>query len=75
MRGEHKYRILVKVGNLDSGPADMKKYRTSNLLKFTEFLDKTWPTWKWFNVYDKKTDRQLGNFTNKDRPNNKYVEF
>ncbi|MEQ8580098.1 MAG: hypothetical protein RIB01_15420 [Balneola sp.] len=53
----------------------MKKYRTSNLLKFTEFLDETWPTWKWFNVYDKKTDRQLGNFTNKDRPSGKYIEI
>lgn len=68
MSGEHLYRVIVKIGNKLSGEAHTLKYRTSNLLKFTEFLDIKWPEWRWYNVYDKKTGAQVGNFTKFDRP-------
>jgi len=65
---EHKYRIIVKVDN-----DRFVKYRTSDLLSFTKFLDESWNGWRWFNVYDKKTDLQIASFTNKNRPQNKVI--
>ncbi len=44
------------------------KYHVNNLIKFTQFLDKTYPGWRWFNVFDQKTKNQIGNFTNHNRP-------
>jgi len=44
------------------------KYHVRNLIKFTQFLDKDYPDWRWFNVFDKKTKNQLGNFTKTNRP-------
>lgn len=51
------------------------KYHVRNLIKFTQFLDQTYPGWRWFNVYDKKTKNQLGNFTTKQRPTAAKIEL
>ena len=63
-----KYQIIAKVGR-----NDFKKWNASNLLTLTNFLDKKYPSWRWFNVYDKKTKNQLANYTNKKRPTTKSV--
>ena len=58
------YTIITKVGE-----QRFVKYRNvSNLLRFTDFLDKKFPTWKYFNVYDKKSKKQIASFTINNRP-------
>jgi len=47
---------------------EFHKYHVRNLLKFTAWLDTKYPDWKWFNVYDKKSKNQIGNFTKTNRP-------
>ncbi len=54
---------------------DFHKYHVRNLLKFTAWLDVKFPGWKWYNVYDKKTKNQIGNFTNKQRPTAAKIEI
>ena len=66
-----RYIAIVKIRNNDDGTAYCVKYRFNNLLKFTEFLDKRWSEWKWFNVYSNKgmnKEKQIANFTNRNRP-------
>ncbi|UZR95303.1 hypothetical protein [Chondrinema litorale] len=65
---ERKYRCIVKVSG-----EKFVKYNTSNLLDFTDFLDKKYPNWRWFNVYNKKNRKQIGSFTKKRRPNQKNI--
>jgi len=62
-----KYRVIAKVEN-----KKFVKYHVNNLLLFTKFLDTHFVGWRWFNVYDKKTGEQLGNFTSKQRPTKRY---
>jgi hypothetical protein len=59
-------RIIVKV-NQDS----YHKYHSKNLLSFVKFLDKDYPTWRYFNVYDGNTERQIANYTKNNRPTTK----
>lgn len=69
-----RYIAIVKIKNNPDGTAHCVKYRFSNLLKFTLFLDKKWPEWKWYNVYsdlEHNKGTQLGSFTKIKRPNNK----
>ena len=63
-----RYVCIVKVAD-----QHFVKYRLNDLLKFTAFLDTRWASWRWFNVYDKKTKQQIANFTNRRRPNNSVV--
>jgi hypothetical protein len=66
-----KYIGIVKVADNPDGSAKCLKYRFDDLLKFTNFLDKDWRTWRWFNVYANRGNnkgQQLNNFTNKRRP-------
>lgn len=63
-----KYKVIAKVDK-----EKFVKYNVNNLLKFTEFLDNNFSGWRWFNVYDKKTKKQLGNYTNKHRPSTRYI--
>lgn len=49
------------------------KYRLNNLLSFTSFLDKQYPKWRWFNVYEKETKKQLASFTTKNRPDKAFL--
>ncbi len=65
------YIAIVKIANNKDGTARCVKYRFNCLLKFTNFLDKKWSEWKWYNVFSNKgTNKgmQLANFTNRNRP-------
>jgi len=71
-----KYIAIVKIRNNKDGTAKCVKYRFDNLLKFTEFLDRKWSEWKWYNVFsnggnNKKT--QIANFTNRNKPTKSHV--
>jgi len=63
-----KYTCIVKIGNNPDRSAKCVKYRLNDLLKFTSFIDKNFPEWKWFNVYSKKTRAQLMSFTKYKKP-------
>lgn len=59
-----RYTVIIKV-NEDR----FIKYRNvNNLVKLVAFLDNNFPEWKYFNVYDKKTRQQVGNFTQNNKP-------
>jgi hypothetical protein len=62
------YRIWVKIENDKT-----ITYRSSDLLNFTKFLNKSYPTWRFFNVYDKETGQQLASFTKSNQPQTKRV--
>lgn len=66
MKNKKKYKVIAKVDN-----DKFVKYNVNNLIKFSEFLDKNFNGWRWFNVYRYDSNgqgEQLGNFTNKNRP-------
>jgi len=67
-----KYRVITKIGNNSDGSAQCVRYRCSDLVSYCRFLDKTFPSWTWTNVYDKETGVQLGNFTKFSRPTVKH---
>jgi len=62
------YVCVVKICNRPNGSAYCIKYHVNNLLKFTRFLDRQWPVWKWFNVFDNHTALQVTSFTNRRKP-------
>ena len=62
-----KYKVIVKVS-----PDRFVKYRSSNLLSFVAFLDKSYPSWRYMNVYD-RTGQQVANFTCKNKPTTKVL--
>jgi hypothetical protein len=68
-----KYKVIAKVGNLPDGKAKCVKYRVTNLVKFTVFLDHQFPDWRWFNVYDNKTGQQIASYTRNNRPSNRHA--
>ena len=61
---ENKYICIVKVG------ADkfIKYSYVRNLMSFTNFLDKNFPAWRWYNVFWRPTGQQLASFTKNNRP-------
>lgn len=63
-----KYIVIAKVGN-----DKFIKHHVSNLLLYTNYLDKNWSDWRWFNVFDKKTKEQITSFTKNRRPNKSFV--
>ena len=66
-----RYVAIVKTGNNPDGSAHCVKYRLTDLLKFTGFLDKKWTGWRWFNIYSNQGQNkggQIASFTNKKRP-------
>ena len=68
-----KYKVIVKVSI-----NKFCKWRCSNLLSMTKFLDKEHPDWRWFNVYDNNESsptyrNQLANFTRTNRPGSKVI--
>jgi hypothetical protein len=72
----NKYVVIVKIKNNPDGTAHCVRYRVSNLIKFTQFLDKKWVAWKWFNVYSYTgiyKGVQLANFTKDNRPGSRSV--
>lgn len=58
-----EYRVVVKITN-----EKWLKYHVHSFLKFTNWLDKNFPEWKFYNVYDPKTGYQIANFTKNNRP-------
>ena len=58
-----KYVVIAKVGN-----NKFIKHNVSNLLLYTNYLDKNWSSWRWFNVFDKSTKKQITSFTKNKRP-------
>jgi hypothetical protein len=72
----NKYAVIVKVKNNPDGTAHCLKYRVTDLIKFTQFLDKNWAAWRWFNVYSNtgiNKGEQLANFTKNKKPESKFV--
>ena len=63
-----KYTCIVKIRNNPDSSAKCLKYRLNDLLKFTSFLDRNYPEWKWFNVFSKETKMQIMSFTKNRRP-------
>ena len=71
-----KYIAIVKIHNNENGSAYCVKYRFNDLLNFTQFLDKKWPGWKWYNVFANTGDKkgvQLASFTKYRRPFKKCI--
>ena len=76
MTTSKKYKAIVKIKNNPDGTAYCVKYRFDDLLKFTNFLDSSWSTWKWFNVFSNKNEnknQQLGSFTKNNKPISRYI--
>jgi len=63
-----KYKCIVKVE-----AQKFLKYHVNNLLSFTRFLDREYPNWVWFNVYDVNTKKQITNYTKFNKPRYKTV--
>jgi hypothetical protein len=66
----------VKLSNNPNGTARCLKYRFNDLKLFTEYLDKKWQSWKWYNVYANQGElkgQQLGSFTKNNKPKNKTI--
>ncbi len=71
-----RYKIIAKIENNPDDTARCVKYRVTDLKKFTEFLDKKWAGWKWFNVYSNSGVnkwKKLANFTKNRRPESSFV--
>ena len=51
------------------------RYHVTDLIKFTSFLDLKHPSWKYFTVFDYKTQEQIGNFTINQRPTKRRVSM
>ena len=63
-----KYNVIVK-----SSSEKYLKYKVTDLLLFTEFLDKKFNGWLYFNVYDYKTREHLGSFQQTNRPKKRKI--
>lgn len=67
------YKVICKVDS-----EKFVKYRTSNLIDFSNFLDKSYPGWRYFNVYSnikssEYYEKQIANFTRNNKPQRKIV--
>lgn len=69
-----KYIVIAKVGNNPDGTAQAIRHHVNDLIRYTAFLDRAFPGWRWFNVYDSKKRVQIANYTTKDRPIAKWVK-
>ena len=68
-----KYKVIAKVGVHTDGSAHCVKHNVTDLLKYTNYLDNTWPDWRWLNVFDKESRKQLASFTKYIKPEQKWV--
>lgn len=62
-----RYICIVKT------PDKHLRYHVNDLIKFTSFLDVEHSTWKYFNVYDSKTQDQVANYTINQRPGKRTI--
>jgi len=61
--------VKVKIGKRPEGLDHHIWYEyVSDLLKFTNFLDKAFPGWTYYNVYNRVSGGQIGSFTKFKRP-------
>ena len=68
-----KYKVIAKIGN-----DEFAKWNVNNLIKFTKFLDKNYPNWRGFNVYEYRKEgngQQIANFTTNNRPRTAFVRL
>lgn len=66
-----KYKVIAKVGN-----DKFVKYNVNNLVQFSLFLDRQFPDWRYFNVYNytnNDSGNQIGNYTKNQRPINSLI--
>lgn len=73
-----RYIAIIKIRNNPDGTAYCVKYRFNDLMKFTEFLDRNWTGWKWFNVFSNRGNNkgmQVASFTNKKRPVTNIIKY
>ena len=71
-RKKKKYKVIAKVGN-----EHFVKYNVNNLRMFVKFLDRKFPDWRWFNVFEytkDSTGRQLDSFTKNKRPVSGFIQ-
>jgi hypothetical protein len=69
MKEVKKYKVIAKVSD-----TKFVKYNVNNLVLFTNFLDKNFSDWRWFNVYSKSEgNEQIANFTNRNRPTKRFI--
>lgn len=59
-----KRSVIVKV----DAEKFVKYDYVNNLVSFTGFLDRTFPNWRYMNVFDRKSKTQIANFTRKNKP-------
>ena len=72
----NKYVVIVKIKNNPDRTVHCVKYRVTDLIKLTEFLDRKWTGWLWYNVYSNtgvNKGEQLANFTKNKRPETRFV--
>ncbi|HEX7413378.1 MAG TPA: hypothetical protein VF411_04970 [Bacteroidia bacterium] len=55
---------IAKIGNNPDKTAKCVKYRTNDLAKFANFLDRKHPEWTWYNVFLKETGKQAMSLQN-----------
>jgi len=73
---EHKYTVIAKTGTKSENNEKWYKWHTSDLVKFTQFLDREYRDWKFFNVYANTGERkreQIANYTRFSRPINRTI--
>ncbi len=71
LKEQKKYKVIAKIDS-----KDFVKYNVNDLIKFTAFLDTSYPNWRWFNVYrytKEGNGEQLQSFTTKNRPASKFI--
>jgi len=66
-----KYKVIAKVEN-----DKFVKYNVNSLTLFTSFLDRQFPDWRYFNVYEYSKDdsgEQIENYTKNRRPTSRFI--
>jgi hypothetical protein len=67
MEKNSSYKAIVVIpDNSEEGGRRGLRYNTPDLLDFQRFLDKQYPEWLWFNVFDKEGN-QIANYTKNKR--------
>lgn len=59
----NKYVCVVKITK-----TRFCRWHVINLINFTKFLDRDYPGWLYFNVYNQYDHRQITSFTKNHRP-------
>ena len=69
MQKTKKYNCKIKV----SADRFVTWHAVNDLLRMVKSLDKHYPDWRYFNVYDKHTGEQLANYTKNKPPVNRQL--